>query len=278
MARVDRRALFTTGAAAALLAATGVSMAGTPRSGGRLKLAVTPHPDGLAPASRAAVFDGLTEIGPSGVLKGELAVGWEASEDARTWHITLRSDVRFHDETEMTATDVAASLMQHDLPVREVTAEDTHLLRLELRDPNPDLPYQLSDPRLIVCPAGSPERPVCERPGTGLYRMKHAREGRYFLGARVTDHFKDGMAGWADEFEVVMIPDAAVRAEALRDGYVDVAELPQPEPFLGRTDFRYHPSADEMGLAASAEVGLPMVIGRSAPLDDQRIAERWWLA
>ena len=38
---MDRRALFATGAAAALLAATGVSAAALPKQGGRLRMALS---------------------------------------------------------------------------------------------------------------------------------------------------------------------------------------------------------------------------------------------
>ena len=38
---MDRRALFSSAAAAALLAATGVSAAGAPKSGGRLRIALS---------------------------------------------------------------------------------------------------------------------------------------------------------------------------------------------------------------------------------------------
>ena len=41
MNRIDRRLLFTSGAAAALLAATGVSAQAAPRRGGRLRAALS---------------------------------------------------------------------------------------------------------------------------------------------------------------------------------------------------------------------------------------------
>ena len=65
MTRMDRRALFASGAAAALLAATGASLADTPKKGGTLRLAV-PRDDSLEQVARGAVFDTLTEIAPDG--------------------------------------------------------------------------------------------------------------------------------------------------------------------------------------------------------------------
>ncbi|MDA0961817.1 MAG: peptide ABC transporter substrate-binding protein, partial [Proteobacteria bacterium] len=93
---VDRRALFTTGAAAALLAASGVSLDAAPQRGGRLRLAV-PRGDLFEAAARGALYDTLTDVGPDGLLRGELATDWTTDAQARDWRLTLRRDVRFHD-------------------------------------------------------------------------------------------------------------------------------------------------------------------------------------
>ena len=57
MKRLDRRALFASGAAAALLAATGASLADQPRRGGTFRLAVPREGDLLASVARAAICD-----------------------------------------------------------------------------------------------------------------------------------------------------------------------------------------------------------------------------
>ena len=59
--RMDRRALFTSGAAAALLAASGLPALATPRRGGRLRLAV-PRDGSLMQLAKGAAQDNLTEI------------------------------------------------------------------------------------------------------------------------------------------------------------------------------------------------------------------------
>lgn len=277
MTRLDRRALFTSGAAAALLAATGVSLDAAPRPGGRLRLAV-PRDGSLDEVARGAVFDGLAEIGPDGVLRPELAVSWQGSADAREWRFELRGDVAFHDGRVLRAEDAAASVLAWDVPgVTRVEVTGPLSLRIELAAGNPDLPYQLAAPGRIVAPEGAVDVPLGLAVGTGAYRVEQAQAGRSFRAARVADHYKKGRAGWADSVEVVVIPDASVRAEALRDGFVDVAALPAPEGLLERGEFRYHPSVEEMALAAHRGVGIPGKIGSRAALDDGRIAERWWI-
>lgn len=274
MGRLDRRALFTSGAAAALLAATGTSLAATPQPGGALKLAVPREGGMLELAARGAVYETLTEIAPDGILRGELAESWSASEDGRIWEFTLRQDALFHDGAPFTAEDAAASLRAHGFAGADAAAP--HVLRVELDSAEAGLPYRLADPALIIGRGGAVDLPLERANGTGCYRAERAQDGRSFKAVRVQDHWKSGQAGWVDTVEIAVIPDPVVRAEALREGFVDVAALPDPEGLIRRGGFLYHPSAQEMILAASREVGVPQKVGSRAALDDGRIAQRWW--
>ncbi len=278
MTRIDRRALFTSGAAAALLAASGLS-AQTPRAGGALRLAVPREGGMLDVVARGAVYDSLAEIGPDGVLRPELATAWHGSPDARDWRFDLRDDVVFHDGTAMTARDVALSLTAQDVPgLIRAQASGAGQVQLRLAQGNPDLPFHLARAGVVVAPGGDVDVPLDQAVGTGAYGVTRWQDGRGFLGQKIDGHYKSGRAGWVDTVEVVVIPDARVRAEALRDGFVDVAALPQAEGLLGRGAFVFHPSEQDMALAARTSVGLPPRIGMAAPLDNGRIAERWWMA
>jgi ABC-type transport system substrate-binding protein len=274
MGRLDRRALFTSGAAAALLAATGTSLAATPRAGGTLKLAVPREGGMLDLAAKGAVYETLTEIAPDGILRGELAESWSAREDGRVWTFSLRPGAAFHDGSPFTAADAAASLLAHG--IAGARALDTLVLQVELAEPDAGLPYRLAAPELIMAPAGHADLPLAEANGTGCYRVERAQAGRSFKAVRVPGHWKSGQAGWVDTVEIAVIPDPAVRAEALLEGYVDVAALPDPEGLIRRGEFLFHPSAQDMIVAVRQGVGVPQKVGRRAALDDGRIAERWW--
>ncbi|UWQ24767.1 peptide ABC transporter substrate-binding protein [Leisingera aquaemixtae] len=281
MTRIDRRALFTSGAAAALLAAAGGSVHASPKPGGVLRLAVPRDGGMLEQAARGAIYDTLTEIAPDGLLRGELATGWQSTQDARTWTFSLRDGVAFHDGSPLTADDAAASLLVQGITgaeVQAITALGSHQLLLELEQPNPHLPYLLAGAGQEIAPGGALPVPLSDAVGTGCYKVARAQEGRHFRASKVADHYKAGTAGWAETVEIIVIPDAAVRAEALRDGYVDVAALPEPRGLLRRGEFLYHPSSSDMALAARHTVGIPRKVGQRAPLDDGRIAERWWIA
>ncbi|WP_170327792.1 ABC transporter substrate-binding protein [Ruegeria arenilitoris] len=273
MTRIDRRALFASGAAAALLAATGASLADTPKKGGTLRLAV-PRDDSLEQVARGAVFDTLTEIAPDGTLRGELATGWQTDSDARVWRFDLRSDVAFHDGAALNVADVVSVLRE----VGRAEALTPDSVRLELAEANPGLPFLLADSRFVITREGQGVTPLHAANGTGCYLVERAEDDRHFLGRKVAGHYKDGAAGWVDTFEIIVIPDARVRAEALRDGYVEVAALPEGDDLKGQRGLRYHPSESDMALAVAPHVGMPRQIAARRALDDGRIAERWWRA
>lgn len=273
--RMDRRALFASGAAAALLAATGVSAHNAPRRGGVLRIAVQRDGGMMEQVARRAVFDNLTEIGPDGLLRGELATHWQSEDGGSLWRFDLRAGVVFHDGVALTADRVAASLANCGLAAQ---ALGTGQVQIALDQANPHLPYILAAPELVIAHSDDPRLPLSDAVGTGCYRVERAQEGRHFRATRLDHHYKDGSAGWVDQLELIVIPDARVRSEALRDGFVDVAALPQAEDLGRRTGFQFYPSADQMQLAARSDVGLPRHIGTRSALDDGRIGERWWRA
>ena len=269
MARLDRRALFTSGAAAALLAASGVSLQAAPRSGGRLRLAL-PRDESLSVLPRGAVCESLTQTGPDGVLRGELALDWQTDAQARDWLFRLKPGVAFHDGTALGAEDVAAALGAAGYAA---LAAGSDLVSVHLDQGDPALPLRLAS--VPVLPRGVAAEDGAGLIGSGTYRVARLEPGRSFLLQRVSGHHRQGQAGWADSVEAVVIPDADVRAQALRDGYVDVAVLPAPDSLRARAGLRFHPDAQNMVLAAAQTVGLPRQIAR-APLDGGRLAERWW--
>ena len=274
MSRLDRRALFTSGAAAALLAATGVSVQAAPRRGGRLRLAVPRADERFDIAVRGSVYETLTEVGPDGLLRGELAVSWTSHAAGREWILQLRRDARFHDGEMFTSGDAARILSAQVGFASDLDTPDPFTLWLLLDEPDPQLPYLLADPNLaIVRDDPRSQLPV----GTGLYQTQRYQPDRHFLGRRIEPHYKDGAAGWFDEVEIAVIPDAAVRAEALRDGFVDVADVPQASGLGDTSALILRPDARTIELAARNTVGVPKQLSSRAPLDDGRIAQRWWM-
>ena len=257
MTRIDRRALFASGAAAALLAATGVSA--TPQRGGRLRAAL------CAPlfdqAVKATVYDNLTEIAADGTLRGEIATDWSSDDSGRRWRFTLRKDVVFHDGTFLRAGTIR-------LPLVDVEVIDAATVDIHLDVPSPNLPYLLAHPGYEVRSSTGA--------GTGLYQVQKLDAGRHFIANRTGEHWKQG-AGWFDSVEFVQFSADTVRAEALRDGLVDVADIEALDAQADPRDFQMLPGGLTTTHIAAKSIALPPAIGKSWPLDNLRMAERWWM-
>lgn len=274
---MDRRALFASGAAAALLAAVGVSAGGLPQTGGKLRLAVSGAQrsdtwidgDGLfmQVARQGVAFDTLVEVNANGTLRGELATSWTSRADGGQWAFDLRKDVRFHDDSPFTARDVVASLAR-SLPAAHVSAEGPHRVVLALDQADPSLPFTLARPEHVMRPAHDLNSGI----GTGLYRVQRFVPGQQLLAQRVETHYRDGEAGWFERVELVSIPSAAVRAQALAEYLVDAADI----------DDGMAADLDDIvplpATAASRTLRMAQAIGAQRPFDNLRAAERWWFA
>ena len=290
---IDRRALFATGAAAALLAATGVSAGPAPARGGRLRMALSgaTREDRLGQAgtqglfmqvaTAGVLFDTLTEIAADGTLRGELAVSWRSNTDATRWEFDLRDAVTFHDGRPFTACDVRASFegLQDGVLADVASVEVTGPLRVAvtLRAGDPQFPMRVSHPQTIILPeadAVNPEAGI----GTGLYQLHKFQPGRHLVAHRVAGHYKDGRAGWFDSVELVSLPADEVRAEALRDHYVDAVDLEHPADLGDLENITLLPREDFMTTAVDQCLALPATVGSRWPLDNLRAAERWWMA
>ena len=278
---MDRRALFASGAAAALLAASGVSAGGLPRSGGRLRMALSGavrgdtwmHGDGLfmQVARQGLVFDTMTEVAADGTLRAELATGWHSVDTGSTWAFDLRQGVTFHDGTAFTAKDIVSSLAPLLGADVTFTITDKYALTISLTAPNPGFPMILSQPEYVIRPAHAPDAGI----GTGLYRVKHFAAGQQLLTARIAKHFKDGDAGWFDEVELVSIPSEPVRVQALAEYLVDAADVTEA---VVLHDVSLLPHNRNPTCAVSTDLAQPAQISQLRPLDNLRAAERWWFS
>ncbi len=245
MTQISRRSLLKTGAAAGVLAATGMPLRAQAKKGGRLRLGLAgantsdswdgrTHSDSfMIMAAHGCVFDCLTEVGADGQLKGELAESWEASADAKTWTFKLRQGVTFHNGKAFGADDVIASLGMHTeegaksaakpivSSISEMKKINDHEIELTLAAGNADFPFLLSDYHILMFPAGQIEEAIAKGIGTGMYEVVSFDPGVRFVGKRVASHYKDGSAGWFDEVEAIAINDSSARMNALMTGQVD---------------------------------------------------------
>lgn len=308
---VLRRNLLSAGAAAAMLAAAGMPSFARAKQGGLLRAALPGGMAGFDPrkmtgnlfamaAAQGAVFDTLTQIGPDGVLQGELARDWRSDPSGLVWDITLRADALFHNGKSFDARDAAASLRLHQDPrsgayhitnlIKRIQTPSRHRLRITLHSPRSDFPLLLSDYHLIMLPAPNIDRAMADGIGTGLYRPVHLADS-LFEGRRVSAHYKDGQAGWFDEIRLTAVPDlkrgqdlllarkvdaALTQDSNLPDGFTarqipaQVTATPDlsrdPRPFAGHN------------IAHHTRLHIPASTSAVWPMDGARMAERWWMA
>ncbi|WP_136443425.1 ABC transporter substrate-binding protein [Pacificoceanicola onchidii] len=253
MTRISRRALLTTGAAAGVLAASGLPLRAMPKRGGRLRAGLggantsdswdaRTHSDlFMIAAAQGTVFDSLTEVKADGTLTGELAENWEASADAKTWTFNLRQGVTFHNGKAFGADDVIASLQMHVAegaksaakPIVEAITDmkkiTDHQVQFTLKAGNADFPYLLSDYHILMYPAGQIEEAIANGIGTGLYSVVSFEPGVRMVAKRVDSHYKGDAAGHFDEVEYIAINDNTARMNALMTGQVEA---------INRIDFK----------------------------------------
>ena len=249
---VHRPARWATGlglAAVSLLLLTGCFSEGSGASSGegsdgssdaRVELAMLQPPrSGLSPLSddafklsRWSTAETLVRLDEAGDAQPMLATEWEQVDDT-TWSFTIRDGVTFHDGTELTAENVAASLD------RAVTAEpaprildgvemsvaaEGDTVRVTTAETDPLVPQRLSSPQLsVLAPAayeGTAVDPVGH--GTGPFELTAVDGTSGATLERYEGHW-DGAAAAAG-IDVSFVPDGTARAAALRTGEADVVE------------------------------------------------------
>lgn len=287
MARLSRRVLLRSGAAAGVLAATGMPLRAAPKRGGRLRagLGGADRSDSwdarrhsglfMAACGHGAVFDTLTMTAAGGSLVGELAESWE-SADAKTWTFNLRKGVTFHNGKAFGADDVIASLRLHTeqgansaagpivASISEMRKITEHQVQFTLATGNADFPYLMSDYHLLIYPAGQIEEAIAGGIGTGLYQVHSFQPGVRMVARRYANHYKCDSAGFFDEIEYVAMNDGAVRLNALLAGEVDAIDQVDPR---AEATLRANPALRIQEVTGNRHLAFPMM-SATPPFDD----------
>ena len=201
------------------------------------------------------VFDTLYGQDDGFVVRPQMVAGHETDDGGKTWRLTLRDGLRFHDGSPVLARDVVASLRrwgrsdafgQTLLAATDVLdAPSDKQVRFRLKAAFPLLPNALGKPTAYL-PVIMPERLVSDSAakvitevvGSGPFRYVAAErvDGVQTIYARFDDYVPrpDGatqfMAGpkiaHLDRVEWRTIPDDATAAGALQTGQADWWERP----------------------------------------------------
>ena len=203
-----------------------VAMMQPPRSG------LSPLSDDAFKLSRWSTAETLVKLDTDGDAEPSLATGWKQS--GRSWTLTLREDVTFHDGTGLTAEAVVRSLTTaagaspkpRILDGVELTVKKggPGTVVVTTAEEDPLVPQRLSSPQLSILAAkaygGKTVNPVGA--GTGPFELTEVNG----TSSATLDRYDDYWGGTAKApgIDVTFVPDGTARAAALRSGEADIVE------------------------------------------------------
>ena len=215
--------------------------ADSPKKGGLLRLGlaggastdtmdVGGYADSVMIVVGRGLFNGLVEWAADGRPVAELAINWEARNGATDWVFNLRKGVRFSNGQEFAADDAVYSLNLHRgesksgasgamKAIKDLRKTDKYQIQITLEAANADLPYILSDYRLLMVPDGFKDwsKPI----GTGAFVLDRFDPGVQIALKKAADYWKEGR-GHLDAAEITVVGDSSERLDALVSGQVDI--------------------------------------------------------
>jgi peptide/nickel transport system substrate-binding protein len=220
-----------------------------PRFGGVLKVAMPGEPPSLDPQRTSTimtnqimqhVFETLYTIDSDWSLLPHLAAGHTVTDGGRQYTITLRRGVQFHNDKEMTAVDVVASLNRWSRVYRlgasavwklveAVDAKGPYEVVIHLKEPFgallPALGTAVIYPKEVIDATGDGQ--LKQFIGTGPFRFVEHKPDRHvklarFKGYAARSEPPTGRGGkrvaYVDELLFIPVPDGAVRLAGVESG------------------------------------------------------------
>lgn len=194
------------------------------------------------------IFNPLVTEDPSGKYVGALAKDWKASEDGLTWTFTLKDNIKWHDSTPVTASDVAwainavindpdgwAALSGYVAGFKEVTAPDDKTVQITSEDPIGNMEYRLSflyalprkDFEQFKTPEDLQNFANDNAMGTGPFKLTQFDKDKGILLLAANPAYFDGTPR-IDQIIFQTFDNADALVQALKAGDVDmVTEVPQ---------------------------------------------------
>ncbi len=186
-------------------------------------------------------YDTLVEYDEKGDLSGVLAESWEMSDDGTTYTFKIRQGIKFSDGSDLTAEDVAKSLMAVPVNlgqynggygklstiVKDAVAIDEYTVELHLTQPYYGTMRELclANPWGIVSSEQINEDLTAKDTfkaatcGTGPYMYDGKNDGQVWDFERNPNYWGDKPE--VDSFSVKSIPDNDAKLLALKNGEID---------------------------------------------------------
>src|SRR5215211_1123862 len=207
------------------------------------------------PTGRAVgyLFDGLTRFSPDAKVEPALASRWDVTPDGLTYTFHLRSGIKFHDGSPLTARNVANSWMRALAPatksgaasflfpikgarefnadsaktVTGLTVRDDTTLVVTLTERLAIFTKMLAMPVAAIVPEKLPanfgEHPI----GTGPWKLVEWKHDDYLLFAKNPSYY--GGAPKADSLRARIIAEPSTAVAEWESGNVDILQIPAAE-------------------------------------------------
>ncbi|PRA10638.1 peptide ABC transporter substrate-binding protein [Arthrobacter sp. MYb211] len=223
---------------------------------------------------RSTITEPLIERNPStGELEPKLATEW-SSEDDTTWTLKLREGVKFHDGSDFTAEDAAATInraVNSDLGCNvegyvfgdddlDVKVVDDNTVEVTALKADPILPLRLSFLEVVPAETSTTEK-VREPIGTGPYKLDAWNAGQSIDASAFAEYWGEAPAFAKANYQ--WRSEGSVRAAMITSGEADIATGLSPEDSIGDLGVSY-PNNETVALRMHAD---------KAPFDDIRIRQ-----
>jgi len=202
------------------------------------------------------IFDTMVTLDQRGHMQPGLAISWKASPDNREWRLPLRSGIRFHDGSTLTAEIAAASLRAANPSWHVAAAGDS--IVIDLQDSDPELPAELGLTRNAIAKRDANNVPS----GTGAFRIADWQSGKRLSLTANEDYW--GGRPFLDSIEIDMDKSFRDQFLAFESGSADIIEVaPEQEQ---RVPF------ERQALRSSLPVELlALIFPRDAQSPDERL-------
>lgn len=214
------------------VAATGVHAAD-------VTIGIQLEPPHLDPTSAAAgaidqvlysnVFEGLTRFGSDGSVNAGLAESWDISSDGCIYTFKLRSGVKFHDGTDLDASDVVFSLDRARAEdstnaqkalfenIDKVEATDATTVKVTLKKPQGSFLFNMAWGDAVIVAPESIENIKSNPIGTGAFSFTDWKQGDSITLTRNDGYWGDAPALDGATFKFISEPTAAFAAMMAED-------------------------------------------------------------
>ena len=252
-------------------------------------IGMTLEPPGLDPTAGAAaaiaevvlynVLETLTKINGDGRVTPLLAESWTIGPDNRSYTFRLRRGVTFQNGEPFDASTVRFSFERAVVKgstnkdkavfanVESITTPDPYTVALQLKNPNPDLLFQLGQATAVMVEPKSAPNNNSQPVGTGPFRLD-----AWARGASITllrwDGYRDAGRVAMRRVTFRFINDSAAQIAALLSGDVDA--FPRVDAARSLDQFR-HDKRFQILVGGSRAKTILAINNQRKPLDDVRV-------